>query len=132
MWRNIMRMNLFSRDGGRRSRLMAGGMLTLVLCLALSSPVLSATDTGGDAAEGSGDTVAILQQRVSEDIVGSRDAVEAELKDFLLGSADVAQMPVRFRCAAPGCSTMRCARSRIRPSCDATAAPPTDRNRRCR
>lgn len=85
-----MRMNLFSRDGGRRSRLMAGGMLTLVLCLALSSPVLSATDTGGDAAEGSGDTVAILQQRVSEDIAGSRDAVEAELKDFPLGSADVA------------------------------------------
>ncbi|WP_299302187.1 mechanosensitive ion channel domain-containing protein [uncultured Fretibacterium sp.] len=83
-------MNLFSRDGGRRSRLMAGGMLTLVLCLALSSPVLSATDTGGDAAEGSGDTVAILQQRVSEDIAGSRDAVEAELKDFPLGSADVA------------------------------------------
>ena len=85
-----MRMNLFSRDGGRRSRLMAGGMLTLVLCLALSSPVLSATDTGGDAAEGLGDTVAILQQRVSEDIAGSRDAVEAELKDFPLGSADVA------------------------------------------
>ena len=85
-----MRMSLFSRDGGRRSRLMAGGMLTLVLCLALSSPVLSATDTGGDAAEGSGDTVAILQQRVSEDIAGSRDAVEAELKDFPLGSADVA------------------------------------------
>lgn len=85
-----MRMNLFSRDGGRRSRLMAGGMLTLVLCLALSSPVLSATDTGGDAAEGSGDTVAILQQRVSEDIAGSKDAVEAELKDFPLGSADVA------------------------------------------
>ena len=56
-----MRMNLFSRDGGRRSRLMAGGMLTLVLCLALSSPVLSATDTGGDAAEGLGDTVAILR-----------------------------------------------------------------------
>ena len=69
---------------------MAGGMLTLVLCLALSSPVLSATDTGGDAAEGSGDTVAILQQRVSEDIAGSKDAVEAELKDFPLGSADVA------------------------------------------
>ena len=85
-----MRMSLFSRDGGRRSRLMAGGMLTLVLCLALSSPVLSATDTGGDAAEGLGDTVAILQQRVSEDIAGSRDAVEAELKDFPLGSADVA------------------------------------------
>ena len=58
------------------------GMLTLVLCLALSSPVLSATDTGGDAAEGSGDTVAILQQRVSEDIAGSKDAVEAELKDL--------------------------------------------------
>ena len=37
-----------------------------------------------------GDIVAILQQRVSEDIAGSRDAVEAELKDFPLGSADVA------------------------------------------
>ena len=90
MWRNIIRMNPFLKDGRRRSHLMAGGMLTLVLCLALSSPVLSATDTGGDLAEGSGDTVAILQQRVSEDIAGSKDAVEAELKDFPLGSADVA------------------------------------------
>ena len=64
-----MRMNLFSRDGRRRNRLMAEGMLTIVLYLALSSPVLSATDTGGDAAEGSGNTVAI-RSRSEERRVG--------------------------------------------------------------
>ena len=37
------------------------------------------------------DTVTFLQQRISEDIAKPRTAVEAELRDFPLGSADVRQ-----------------------------------------
>ncbi len=72
-----------------RARLPAVGLLAAALYCALSFPALpapAAEDVAGTAT----DTVVLLQQRISEDIAEPKDAVETELRDFSVSSADTA------------------------------------------
>ena len=74
-------------------RIPAGWLLAFACLLLCLVPIVPSSNPAlaleGSAAGNSTNGVIFLQRRISEDIAAPREAVEAALKDFPLGSADV-------------------------------------------